>query len=240
MPDEVLCHRLGLIPLNVDPKLLSFPVKILPGTDELSEFTSTEHLVFDFHVQFNKSDAKPHSNKAGKDSSTEPAVPAVQETFGTTPPAVVSDSILINKLAVGDEIEARCLAVKGIGRDHAKFSPVSAAYYKLMPIIKLLQPVEGELAKKLQACFAPGVIGVKDTYRDEASRWLNAFRHGDLIMTGRSMGRGQMQFSLLVLQVGGLTRIGVSVGEKWWSNWACASFHPLPCGYVLVRTKGLS
>lgn len=50
--------------------------------------------------------------------------------------------------------------MKGIGRDHAKFSPVSAAYYKFMPIIELRQPIEGELAKKLQASFAPGVIGV--------------------------------------------------------------------------------
>lgn len=76
------------------------------------------------------------------------------------PPIPVSSTILINKLALGDEIEARCVAVKGIGRDHAKFSPVAAAYYKFHPIIKLLRTVEGEQAVKLQKSFASGVIGV--------------------------------------------------------------------------------
>lgn len=87
-------------------------------------------------------------------------LPDQEETFKSSNPAPVSKDILLNKLAVGDEIEGRCIAVKGVGRDHAKFSPVSAAYYKFLPIIKLLQPIEGDQALKLQKSFAPGVIGV--------------------------------------------------------------------------------
>ncbi|TPP64632.1 DNA directed RNA polymerases I and III subunit [Fasciola gigantica] len=214
MPDEVLCHRLGLIPLNVDPKLLSFPAKALPLSDELPGFNSKEHLLFDLHAQFSKNDARLPNSRSGKDLSTEPAIPTVrsraiysssikwcplpgqEETFVPTPPAVVSDSILINKLSVGDEIEARCLAVKGVGRDHAKFSPVCAAYYKFMPVIDLLQPIEGELAKKLQASFAPGVIGIHpDTHEafvlnprlDNGSREHlrhPEFRDGSVIFVG--------------------------------------------------------
>ncbi|BHF60370.1 DNA-directed RNA polymerases I and III subunit RPAC1 [Sparganum proliferum] len=75
-------------------------------------------------------------------------------------PAPVSGAILLNKLAAGDEIQARCLAVKGIGRDHAKFSPVSAAYYKLLPTVRLKRTVQGDLAKKLQKSFARGVISI--------------------------------------------------------------------------------
>ncbi|KAF7237391.1 hypothetical protein EG68_09371 [Paragonimus skrjabini miyazakii] len=181
MPDEVLCHRLGLIPLTVDPKLLGFPSKPLPASDELSDFNPAEHLIFDLKVCFNKTSAKPTSGRSGKDTPSEVNIPSVrslsvysselqwvplpgQENLKECDaPTVVSQTILVNKLAVGDELEARCVAVKGIGRDHAKFSPVSAAYYKFMPIIKLLRPIEGDEARLLQSSFAPGVIGVNHT-----------------------------------------------------------------------------
>lgn len=89
-------------------------------------------------------------------------LPGQNEIFtGDNLPSPVSSQILINKLTVGDEIEARCLAVKGLGRDHAKFSPVAAAFYKFLPMIKLLRTVEGEEALKLQKCFVSGVIGVR-------------------------------------------------------------------------------
>ncbi len=93
-------------------------------------------------------------------------LPGQEDAFtaeGASQPAPVSDKILLNKLAVGDEIQARCLAVKGVGRDHAKFSPVSAAFYKLLPSIEITGTVRGEMAKKLQRSFAKGVINVSRT-----------------------------------------------------------------------------
>lgn len=75
-------------------------------------------------------------------------------------PAPVFSDILLNKLAHGEEIIARCLAVKGVGRDHAKFSPVSAAFYKPLPSVEIRGTVRGELAEKLQKSFAKGVIEV--------------------------------------------------------------------------------
>ena len=50
--------------------------------------------------------------------------------------------------------------MKGIGKDHAKFSPVATASYRLLPEITLSQPIEGTNAELLQECFAPGVIAV--------------------------------------------------------------------------------
>jgi DNA-directed RNA polymerase I and III subunit RPAC1 len=47
---------------------------------------------------------------------------------------------------------------KGIGADHAKFSPVATAYYRLMPQIDILRPILGADAKKFARCFPKGVI----------------------------------------------------------------------------------
>lgn len=48
------------------------------------------------------------------------------------------------------------------GKDHAKFSPVATASYRLLPEITLLEPVEGERAERLQRCFLPGVIDLEE------------------------------------------------------------------------------
>ncbi|KAG5451905.1 DNA-directed RNA polymerases I and III subunit RPAC1, partial [Clonorchis sinensis] len=190
MPDEVLCHRLGLIPLAIVPRHLIFPSRILPETDELTEFNPMEHVIFDFKVSFKKSDLKGCSESSGKEFISDLNLPSVrssavysselkwvplpgqEELFGEDQPTVVSPHILINKLAVGDEIEARCVAVKGVGRDHAKFSPVAAAYYKFLPVIKLLRPIEGDEARLLQRSFAHGVIGIDP--KTEQAYILNA------------------------------------------------------------------
>ncbi|KER21515.1 hypothetical protein T265_10182 [Opisthorchis viverrini] len=190
MPDEVLCHRLGLVPLAIVPRHLIFPSRSLPETDELTEFNPMEHVVFDFKVSFKKSDLKGCSESSGKEFISEFNIPSVrslavysselkwvplpgqEELFGADQPTVVSPHILINKLAVGDEIEARCVAVKGVGRDHAKFSPVAAAYYKFLPVIKLLRHIEGDEARLLQRSFARGVIGIDP--KTERAYVLNA------------------------------------------------------------------
>lgn len=49
-----------------------------------------------------------------------------------------------------------------VGKDHAKFSPVATASYRLLPEITLLEPVEGEKAERLKRCFSRGVIDLED------------------------------------------------------------------------------
>ena len=68
--------------------------------------------------------------------------------------------ILVNKLRPGHEMEIVMFAVKGVGRDHAKFSPVATAFYRLLPAITIKRPIRGEAATRLQSCFSPGVIGL--------------------------------------------------------------------------------
>ena len=45
----------------------------------------------------------------------------------------VDSDILLLKLRPGQEIEVECHAVKGIGKTHAKWSPVATAFYRLLP-----------------------------------------------------------------------------------------------------------
>ena len=50
---------------------------------------------------------------------------------------------------------------------HAKWSPVSTAYYKLMPTISFKRPIEGEDAKELVSICPQGVFGIKKTKKKE-------------------------------------------------------------------------
>ena len=100
--------------------------------------------------------------------------------------------ILIAKLRPGQKLHLRCHCVKGIGADHAKFSPVATASYRLLPTIEIKEPILGADAKKFARCFPRGVIEledsedgtakkavVKDTMKDTVSR--ECLRHEEFV-----------------------------------------------------------
>ena len=64
--------------------------------------------------------------------------------IGTRNPGPVFDDILISKMRPGHEMDLKLYAYKGLGRDHAKFSPVATAYYRLLPEIHIKEKVTGE------------------------------------------------------------------------------------------------
>lgn len=163
IPDELLAHRLGLIPLKVDPRLFSYK-----GVCDEADETNT--VVFDLNVVCAKESA--HVPEGSSDdrivrdnvySSHLQWFPqgSQAEKFpeGLRP---VHDDILINKLKPGQEIHVEMHAIKGIGQEHAKWSPVATASYRLMPEIILHKTISGEQAKRLQACFSPGVISINE------------------------------------------------------------------------------
>ncbi|XP_062345164.1 DNA-directed RNA polymerases I and III subunit RPAC1 isoform X2 [Cinclus cinclus] len=151
--DEILAHRLGLIPIRADPRLFEY-----------------RNQVYSKHMTWvplgNQTDLFP-------DADFRP----------------VHDDILIALLRPGQEIDVLMHCVKGIGKDHAKFSPVATASYRLLPDITLLQPVEDEAAETLQKCFSPGVIEIQNINGKKVARVANArldtfsrevFRHESL------------------------------------------------------------
>jgi len=76
------------------------------------------------------------------------------------------EDILIAKLRPGQVIELEAHARKGTGKDHAKFSPVATASYRLMPHIVIVKPIYDELAEELVNWFEPGVFKCEPTDED--------------------------------------------------------------------------
>ena len=77
----------------------------------------------------------------------------------------IHDDILIAKLRPGQEIEMEMIATKGIGKTHAKWSPVCTAWYKLLPDIKL-GDIRGDEARELKKLCPMGVFDIEDLGND--------------------------------------------------------------------------
>ena len=105
------------------------------------------------------------------------------EVFAGKPPAPINPNIVLAKLRPGQRVNMELHAVKGVGKDHAKFSPVgmftisvsifiskistglflcvlATASYRLLPHIKITKPIPFHSAQKFQKCFSSGVIKI--------------------------------------------------------------------------------
>ncbi|XP_064402889.1 DNA-directed RNA polymerases I and III subunit RPAC1-like [Halichondria panicea] len=166
--DNVLAHRFGLIPLKVDPRLFKMPPPLEEGAP-LPGVPSPDQIVeFNLKVKCKRNPKAPKDSEDPNElyinskvlSADMKWVPLGDQASRLEDVRPVLDDIVIAKLRPGQEVDVRLLCVKGIGQDHAKFSPVATASYRLLPEIILTQPVTGANAKKLAKCFAKGVIKV--------------------------------------------------------------------------------
>jgi DNA-directed RNA polymerase I and III subunit RPAC1 len=184
--DEIFAHRLGLVPLNVDPALVDMKEAV---TDQA---TDRNTLVFRLAVSCARNNPAPtppttdstklYTNSEVLSSHLEWDPQGEQAVvYADNPPAPTNPNIVLAKLRPGQEVEMEMHAVKGVGKDHAKFSPVATASYRLLPLIILNpeKPVPAHLATKFQECFSPGVIcvdprtkqvSVDETRKDTVSR----------------------------------------------------------------------
>ena len=90
-----------------------------------------------------------------------------KEQFEDNPIKPLYPTILITKLRENQEIELQIFCSKNTGRVHAKWSPVSTAYYRLLPSISFKTPIEGEDAHELVALCPTGVYGIKKNKKKE-------------------------------------------------------------------------
>ncbi|KAJ5526275.1 DNA-directed RNA polymerase I and III subunit RPAC1 [Penicillium pulvis] len=183
--DEVLAQRLGLIPLKGSVEGINWMQweQKAPGDEgsaapELTDF-NTVVMQLDIECTQNpdvaddETDPRKLYNNAHVYSKHLTFTPVGrQEQFFVGDGAIraVQPDILIAKMRPGQKIEMELHCVKGIGADHAKFSPVATASYRLLPDIQILRPIIGEDAKKFAKCFPKGVIGLEPVTSEEASR----------------------------------------------------------------------
>lgn len=138
--DEIIAHRIGLIPLKIDDPETFFKIA---EDEELSK-------KYEVHLYL-KEEAK-----------------AIQRTIyskhlksykpGIRP---VSEKIPILKLAPGQKIELEAIARIGRGKDHAKWSPVSICAYKYYPIIVIEHELCDSCGKCVNEC-PKHVLEVRD------------------------------------------------------------------------------
>jgi DNA-directed RNA polymerase I and III subunit RPAC1 len=153
--DEILAHRLGLIPIRADPESFQEYHK---GEEPQPDNTIVLKLCLECKQNPQaRPGAEPeelyiNSNVYSKDLVWQPLGNQL-ERFGENGIRPVLDDILIAKLRPNQRIELEARCIKGIGKEHAKWSPVATAYYAMLPQVELLQEIRDEEARRLvQKC----------------------------------------------------------------------------------------
>lgn len=174
MQDEVLAHRVGLVPINVDPRLLNY---VQNGAGETDEDT----LVFHLNVH-NKGrdeisepgDTSTYVGPSGQVLSkhlTWIPIESQKETFADQGVSVVHSDIILTKLGPGQALEFEAHCCKGVGKDHAKFQPVATVSYRLKPDISLKEgAILGDMAIELKRLCPAGVFDVEELGNEVKTR----------------------------------------------------------------------
>ncbi|KXZ47870.1 hypothetical protein GPECTOR_32g483 [Gonium pectorale] len=203
--DEVMAHRLGLVPLLVPPHL--FDEKV---AEEAPSEKNT--VVFKLDVTCKrKPDGSLENDKvlssqlvwlpAGSELPEETTCRFASgqahlfaEPDAQAPRAVHSD-ILLAKLRPGQTIQLEAHATKGIGKQHAKWSPVATAWYRLQPEVHILQKIsaDSEVAQELMAT-CPGLFAADG----ENNLRANAARGHELVLEKLRRLMEQERFSSVV------------------------------------------
>ncbi|KAA0065740.1 DNA-directed RNA polymerases I and III subunit RPAC1 [Cucumis melo var. makuwa] len=175
--DEVLAHRLGLIPIRVDPRLFKYSDKDAPNENNT--------IVFRLHARCER--GKPRLTVKSEaltwlpngsefplvsDKSIPNSKPQTYTSFSCSQDKLPEFSknsigpkdsdIILARLGPGQEIELEAHAVKGMGKTHAKWSPVATAWYRMLPEVLLLEEIEDELAEELKRKCPVNVFDIED------------------------------------------------------------------------------
>ncbi|KAI9727923.1 MAG: DNA-directed RNA polymerase core subunit rpc40 [Chrysothrix sp. TS-e1954] len=184
--DEVLAHRLGLIPLKGRHEGIRWlQWRQRPNEEDQSPgaaATDVNAVLLKLKVKCEWEHDGKEKAKQGIDDLdqlyTKPNVYAsdfVYEPVGQQSAVLpviepCNPDILIAKLRPDQEIDIDCHAQKGTGAEHAKYSPVCTASYRLLPTITITSPILGQDAEKFQSCFPPGVIQVGEVTKAESQK----------------------------------------------------------------------
>ncbi|TVU10774.1 hypothetical protein EJB05_44321, partial [Eragrostis curvula] len=159
--DEFIAHRLGLIPLT---SAAAMGMRFSRDCDACDGDGSCEYCSVEFHLSARAHDSDQTLDVTSNDlRSTDPKVCPVdqarvyqQALTGTDPDdtnaaaeqrQVIScrEGILIVKLRRGQELKLRAIARKGIGKDHAKWSPAATVTFMYEPDIHISDKIQESL-----------------------------------------------------------------------------------------------
>lgn len=153
--DEVLSHRLGLIPICVDPTQFIYR----QGEDE----TDSDTVIFNLVVSCEEPNPPVENFSVyvlSKHLVWQPQGNQLERFPDGIAP--VHDDIIIAQLRPGQSIELEAHAHKGMGKDHTKFSPVATASYRLLPDITFNEPITGQNAYELRDMCPMNVFDIED------------------------------------------------------------------------------
>jgi len=171
--DEVLAHRLGLVPIKVDPKMFEYKAQREPleelrrnygdAVDEDDLENESNTIVFKLKarccLRLDVPETQPLEDRLeygtvyARDLEWFP-IGNQAATFADAPPRVVHPDIVIAKLRPGQELDLELKCEKGVGKDHAKWSPVATASYRLLPDVRVVgKPIlDEEIAQAQLIC----------------------------------------------------------------------------------------
>jgi len=161
--DEFISHRLGLIPIvSTVAKEMSFPYETT--LDEESGRTEIE-----FELTAKGSSDQTYDVTSGHLTSFDKRVfPVKHASLDENNPDPTKAGILVVKLRKHQEVKLRCTARKGIGKDHAKWSPVATAVFRYEPVIDINRALMDTLNVSEKRSFVESCPGRLLRYDEES------------------------------------------------------------------------
>jgi len=161
--DEFVSHRLGLVPLLSGlAKEFNFPYEFSEEEDSKTD------VHFDLHVRAQKDQTLDVTSDdlVCQDKRISP----VQYSSSTEKFKSTKAGILIVKLRKNQEIQVRCVARKGLGKDHAKWSPVATAVFRYEPTIQIDEGIFSTLSESEKVDFVNSCPSRLFRYDKESGR----------------------------------------------------------------------
>ena len=164
--DEVLAHRLGLIPIRADPN----DFEPCTTRSDLVHGKNCIELVLD--VTARKKAAKPDGSVivTTKDFRAITTTTSKSTTISSSSDDddedeanfMIHQDIVIAKLKPGQRIKLRCFAIRGTGGDHIKWSPVCTASYRATPSVRVKESITGSDAEEIKKSCPKNVFDIED------------------------------------------------------------------------------
>ncbi|BAT74875.1 hypothetical protein LR48_Vigan01g136200 [Vigna angularis] len=132
--DEFIAHRLGLIPLTSERAM---SMRFSRDCDACDGDGQCEFCSVEFHLRV-KCMTDQTLDVSSKDLySSDPSVVPVDFSDPASSDSSENRGVIIVKLRRGQELRLRAIARKGIGKDHAKWSPAATVTFMYEPEIHI-------------------------------------------------------------------------------------------------------